>query len=146
MRKKIVIGVITAVIITLGSSYYFYEQKLQQEKLAQEQEEANKPKPTDYCLLTYEESADNGKTWQKIYVFDGKTPTFKAKCWKEYINIIDQFPPTTDTDGHWYTKTKDNKLLANPSMKISDKPINLKTQQDDKKSKNNTTNKPKKSK
>ncbi|KHS53908.1 hypothetical protein RB23_07570, partial [Francisella tularensis subsp. holarctica] len=66
MKKKIIIStiIISIIIVISGIGYYFHYQTIQEELAEQAQEEAALPKPTDYCLITYQQSTDNGKTWQ----------------------------------------------------------------------------------
>ncbi|APC91640.1 MULTISPECIES: hypothetical protein [Francisella] len=127
MKKKIIIiAVIVSVIaVASGIAYYFHYQAVQEELAEQAQEEAALPKPTDYCLITYQESADNGRTWHKVNINSGQKPMFKAQCWKKYIQILDSFAASADTDGKWYSKTQDGKIIAHPSMYFADKPFEL---------------------
>lgn len=127
MKKKIIIStiIISIIIVISGIGYYFHYQTIQEELAEQAQEEAALPKPTDYCLITYQQSTDNGKTWQKVNVINGQKPMFKAQCWKRYIQILDGFAASTDTDGKWYSKTEDGKIIAHPAMYFADKPFEI---------------------
>ncbi|AJI45921.1 hypothetical protein IBE11_08160 [Francisella tularensis subsp. novicida] len=127
MKKKIIIStiIISIIIVISGIGYYFHYQTVQEELAEQAQEEAALPKPTDYCLITYQQSTDNGKTWQKVNVINGQKPMFKAQCWKRYIQILDGFAASTDTDGKWYSKTEDGKIIAHPAMYFADKPFDI---------------------
>ncbi|MBY7733643.1 hypothetical protein K6985_01115 [Francisella philomiragia] len=84
------------------------------------------PKPHDYCLITYLESSDDGKTWHKTNVTTGKKPMFKAQCWKKYIQILDGFSASIDKNGQWCNKIDDNKIIAHPAMYFSDQPFESK--------------------
>ena len=127
MKKKIIISTIIISVIAAisGVAYYFYYQALQEEIAEQAQEKAALPKPTDYCLITYQESADDSKTWHKVNVVSGQKLMFKAQCWKRYIQILDGFAASIDTDGKWYNKTEDNKIITHPAMYFADKPFDL---------------------
>ncbi|AEI36378.1 MULTISPECIES: hypothetical protein [Francisella] len=128
MKKKlfiftIIVGLIIAVS---GITYYFHYQSELEEKAAEAEKEAQMPKPHDYCLITYLESSDNGKTWHKTNVTTGKKAMFKAQCWKKYIQILDGFSASIDKNGQWCNKIDDNKIIAHPAMYFSDQPFESK--------------------
>ncbi|MFV9925338.1 MAG: hypothetical protein AB8U93_07035 [Francisella endosymbiont of Hyalomma scupense] len=126
MKKKIIIvAIISIIAIISGIAYYFHYQAVQEELAEQAQEEAALLKPINYCLITYQESADNGKTWHKVNVNNGQKPMFKAQCWKRYIQILDGFAISIDADGKWLNKTQDGKIIVHPSMYFADKPFEL---------------------
>ncbi|KFJ43476.1 hypothetical protein [Francisella philomiragia] len=129
MKKKIFIFsvIISVVVAVSGIAYYFHYQSELEEKAAEAAaKEAEMPKPHDYCLITYLESSDNGKTWHKTNVTTGKKPMFKAQCWKKYIQILDGFSASIDKNGQWCNKIDDNKIIAHPAMYFSDQPFESK--------------------
>lgn len=128
MKKKLIIISIIFVIVAMisGTLYYFHYEAIQAEEQKEAEAKAKLPKPTNYCLITYQLSSDNGKSWHNVTINSGQKAIYKAQCWKKYIHILDGFKASTDTDGTWQSKTEDGKIIAHPSMHFSDKPFETK--------------------
>ncbi|MED7787797.1 hypothetical protein [Francisella sp. 19X1-34] len=131
-KKSIVIFIILIILILISSTgYYFYHQSVikKQEEAKKAAEIAAMPKPSSYCLMTYEVSTDKGKTWVKKVINNGQKVTYKAECWKKYLEIMKDFKPETAKDGSWIGKMKDGKLISKPSLQISEKPFDPNTKE-----------------
>jgi hypothetical protein len=132
-KSKILAILVTVVILLIIAStgYYFHHQSVlkKQEEAKKAAELAAMPKPSSYCLMTYETSADNGKTWTKKIINNGQKVTYKAECWKKYLEIMKDFQAKKTKDGSWIGKTKDGKLISKPSLQISDQPFDPNTKQ-----------------
>jgi len=129
MKKKVIIAsmIVLFLVVFSGLFYHHHEKVLEQQKIEQEQkkEKSNSPKPTDYCLITYQQSKDSGKNWHTVIINSGQKPIFKAQCWKKYIHILDGFKASiNDNNGLWHSKLKNGVIIAHPSMHFSDKPFN----------------------
>ncbi|KEI35795.1 hypothetical protein FRA_27c02510 [Francisella sp. W12-1067] len=74
-------------------------------------------------MITYQVSKDNAKTWQKITVDDGITPSEKAECWKKYLLLLKEFKTDTKEDKKWYGENQNGQLITKPAMKFSEKPF-----------------------
>lgn len=126
-KKKIIVTIITLAILVLivAAGYYFYHQSVikKEEEAKKAAELAAMPKPSSYCLMSYKISSDNGKTWDKKIIDDGQKVTYQAECWKEYLKIMKDFEPDTAKDGSWIGKTKDGKMISDPSLQISESPF-----------------------
>lgn len=126
MKKKVLLASIITIILVIfaGLYYHHHEEVVEQQKIEQQREQANIPKPTDYCLITYQKSSDNGKNWRTVILNSGAKPIYKAECWKKYIHILDGFKASINhDDGIWHSKLKDGITIAHPSMHFSDKPF-----------------------
>ncbi|AIT08829.1 hypothetical protein LO80_01775 [Candidatus Francisella endociliophora] len=125
MKKKLIIASIVLLVVAIsGGLYYNHNEEVIEEQEQLAKEKANMPKPSDYCLITYQQSSDNGKNWHTVIINSGKKPVYKAQCWKKYIHILDGFKASINhDDGIWHSKLKDGKIIAHPSMHFSDKPF-----------------------
>ncbi|QIW10308.1 hypothetical protein [Francisella sp. LA112445] len=127
-KNKVVVILVTLIALVLiftSTGYYFYHKSVlkKQEEAKKATELAAMPKPSSYCLMTYEISTDNGKTWTKKVIDNGQKVTYQAECWKKYLEIIKDFQPETAKDGSWIGKMKDGKLISKPSLQISEQPF-----------------------
>ncbi|WP_150468293.1 hypothetical protein [Francisella sp. SYW-9] len=121
----ILVTVAILLIIIASTGYYFHHKSVlkKQEEAKKAAELAAMPKPSSYCLMTYEISTDNGKTWTKKIINNGQKTIYKAECWKKYLEIMKDFQAKKTKDGNWIGKTKDGKQISKPSLQISDQPF-----------------------
>lgn len=126
MKKKLLIISIIFIIFAgiIGTIIYSqHEAALEKEQEQKKAQQEALLKSGIYCFITYQLSSDNGKTWHKVVINSGEKPIYKAQCWKKYIHLLDGFKASADADGKWFSKTKDGKIISQPSMHFSDTPF-----------------------
>lgn len=124
--KKISLLIIVLATIVIASFVYHRLHIELTEKASQEKTENKKSKedtPSNYCLITYKVSSDDEKTWRQVVINSGQEPTYKAKCWKKYLHILDGFSSSIPAEGKWHSKARKGKTIKNPSMQFSTKPF-----------------------
>ncbi|WP_051686748.1 hypothetical protein [Francisella sp. W12-1067] len=121
MKKKLVITIVLTIIIITSFLIYHFIKAVKVEEPSKQ--EVAITQPSNYCLITYQVSKDNAKTWQKITVDDGITPSEKAECWKKYLLLLKEFKTDTKEDKKWYGENQNGQLITKPAMKFSEKPF-----------------------
>ncbi|QIV96038.1 hypothetical protein EDC55_11029 [Allofrancisella inopinata] len=136
MKKKLVITIALTIIIIASFVIYHFIKAVKVEESSKQ--EVVITQPSNYCLITYQVSKDNAKTWQKITVDDGMTPSEKAECWKKYLLLLKEFKTGINEDKKWYGENSDGQPITKPAMKFSEKPF-TKVKKSKKSSKNESS-------
>ncbi|APC96556.1 hypothetical protein [Francisella frigiditurris] len=127
MKKRILIG--TAIVaLVIGAGFYYYHSKYTvqapEDKPPVQEETTVVQKPKGYCLIRYNESKDNGKSWEEVVVENGQTPISTDDCWAKYGTLLDKFGSSPDANGRLHGE-EGNDLIKSPAMDFSDTPINI---------------------